>query len=183
MAGFYSVEIAEVDMSNETLALSKAYIYGLTWDGSLLLQGQLTERMVWNMRLNEKRNRHQRRQTHEKYLLTAAAGFDLLYQSSTLANDQLMDKILRTWLGYVANTKKFKKISTRHFQDGVHFVLFKWVDPSGETRMRTVVMTHPCHLSEANLQQVAYVFMNNEALKYPRTLPPAFLERQEKRGK
>lgn len=165
-------------LQQNTAPLCNAYIYGATWDGQILLQGQLTERMAWEMRLNEKRNRTNKSGIKESYFVRAAASFDLftIHEDSPHDIQHLEDKILKTWIGYAANTKKFKKVKFDHFQTGIHFILFGWKQANGATRIRTSIITHPEHLSQDNMRQAAISFMNNEAVKYPETLPPAFLD-------
>lgn len=173
------------DTTSSNISLSNSYVYGINWDGSILLQGQLTARMAWQMMLTAKRVK-KNKAIGSGYKQRAIDGFQLLKaysddpslnpDCSPEAMEKLEDKILRTWISCAASSKEFERVKSASFNEGVHFIVIFHHDHKGEVVVNNYIVSNREFISGQKIKLCAQTYFHQLASLDPTLVPTPFLE-------
>lgn len=166
-------------------SLSNSFVYGINWDGTVLLQGQLTARMAWQMMLTAKRIK-KNKAVAESYKQRAIDAFQLLeaYEDDpslshiTSEAEKLIfeDKILKSWIGVATASSEFKRVKSSSFREGVHFIVIFHKDKEGKTVVNTYIVSNHEFINGQKLKLCAAAYFHQLAMQDPTLVPPSFLE-------
>lgn len=153
--------------------LSNVFIYGMHWQGEVLLQGRMTHRTLDMMKSLEKEYRPRREKALAAHHPRATGGFELAMQiaGNQDALNQSASIILEAWARYAALTRKFNLMKNNLFTKGLHIILTSWYLSDGTMRIRTNIILNDNMLPAQQLKDATRAFMASEILMHPDKMP------------